>query len=130
MKKFISQIVAGVLGLWLVVLFVPEIKIEIFPDSSFFGIPLTQNWHLIVLLGVILGLLNFFLKPILNLITVPLRFITLGLSSLIIDMALIWLIDLVFQEITIPLFLPLLWTTLAVWSLNFILPNLIKRNLN
>lgn len=127
MKKFISQIVAGVLGLWLVILFVPGIKLETFPDSSFFGIPLTQSWHLIVVLGIILGLLNFFVKPILNIITLPLRIVSLGFFSLIINMALIWGIDILFQEITIPLFLPLLWTTLVIWGLNFLLPALFKK---
>ena len=121
MRKFVSQIIAGILGFWLATLFIPEIVISILPDSSFFGFPLTTKWHIIVLLGIILGIINFFIKPILKIITFPLRILTLGLFGLIINMVLIWAVDLIFQEITIPWFWPLLWTTLIVWGLSIIL---------
>lgn len=127
MGKFLSQIIAGILGFWLVTLFVPEIVIKVLSDSNFFGFPLTTKWHIIVLLGIILGILNFFVKPILKIITLPLRIVTLGLFGLIINMALIWAVDLIFQEITIPWFWPLLWSTLIIWVLNIILPMLFKK---
>jgi len=127
MGKLISQIIAGILGFWLAVSFLPGISLSVLSDSSFFGFPLTAGWQIIILLGFILGLINFFLKPILKLITLPLRILTLGAFSLIINMVLIWLIDLFFQEITIPFFWPLLWTTLIIWLLNFALSNLFKK---
>jgi len=127
MRKLISQIIAGVLGLWLAILFVPEINTRVFSDSNFFGVPLTTKWHIIVLLGFILGLINFFVKPILKAITLPLRIVTLGFFSLIINMALIWAVDLIFQEITIPWFWPLLWTTLIIWFLGIALPKIFSK---
>lgn len=127
MGKLISQIIAGILGLWLAVSFLPGISLSVLSDSSFFGFPLTAGWQIIILLGFILGLINFFLKPILKLITLPLRILTLGAFSLIINMVLIWLIDLFFQEITIPFFWPLLWTTIIIWLLNFALSGLFKK---
>jgi len=127
MGKLISQIIAGILGLWLAISFLPGISLSVLSDSNFFGFPLTTEWQIIVLLGFILGLINFFLKPILKLITLPLRILTLGAFGLIINMVLIWLIDLFFQEITIPFFWPLLWTTLIIWLLNFALSSLFKK---
>ncbi len=127
MRKLISQIIAGILGLWLAILFVPEINTRVFSDSNFFGVPLTTKWHIIVLLGFILGLINFFVKPILKAITLPLRIVTLGFFSLIINIALIWAVDLIFQEITIPWFWPLLWTTLIIWFLGIVLPKIFSK---
>jgi putative membrane protein len=124
MKKLLSQIAAGILGIWLATEFVPGIKLRVLPDSDFFGIPLTSPWHIIILLGIILGILNIFVKPLLKAIAFPLRIITLGLFGLVINMALIWAVDLIFQEITIPFFWPLLWTTLIIWGLNLILISL------
>lgn len=49
----------------------------------------------ILLVGFIIGLLLFFLKPILKLITFPLRVITLNLFTIVIVMALIWLVDVI-----------------------------------
>ncbi|MFA5877793.1 MAG: phage holin family protein [Candidatus Staskawiczbacteria bacterium] len=121
-RKVISHIVAGILGLWLATLFISGVSIKVLPDSTFFGIPLSTTWHVIILLGVIIGLLNIFLKPILKTITLPLRIITLGLFSLVINMVLIWAVDLIFRELTIVWFLPLLYTTLIIWALSILIP--------
>ena len=127
MGKILSQLLAGVLGLWLAVIFIPEIQIRVLTDSNFFGIPLTAKWQVILLLGVILGLLNIFAKPILKIIALPLRILTLGLFSLVINMILIWAVDLIFREITIPWFWPILWTTLIIWFLTMAVPMLFVR---
>ena len=87
MKKLLSQIVSAGLGLWLAVFFVPEVKINLLPNTNFFGFALTSEWQLFLALGIVLGLLNYFVKPILDTLALPLKIITLGLFSIVI----IWL---------------------------------------
>lgn len=125
MKKVLSHIIIAVLGIWLSVLFVPGIKISLSSNSSFFGIPLTLQWQIILLLGIALGLLNFFVKPIINAIALPLRIITLGLFNMVINMAMLWILDFIFKEITIPWLWPLFWTAVIIWLLNIIIPKFI-----
>lgn len=125
MRKVLSQITSAILGIWLAALFVSGVKINLFAGSNFFGIPLTLQWQIILILGIALGLLNFFVKPIINAVTLPLRIITLGLFNIAINMAIIWILDFIFQEITIPWLWPLLWTTIIIWFLNIIVPKLI-----
>jgi putative membrane protein len=121
MKKLLSQIIAAALGLWLSSLFIQEVIVEPYSDSNFFGIPLTSQWQIFLLLGIILGLLNYFVRPILKAISLPLEIITLGLFSLVINMAMIWILDRMFAELYIPWLLPLACTTLIVWALNLII---------
>ena len=121
MKRLISQIVAAALGLWLATLFVPGVMIRAYPTSNFFGFSLTAPWEIILVLGVVLGLLNYFLRPILKTLTLPLQVVTLGLFTVVIDVAILWLLDLMFDELYIPLFLPLLYTALIIWGLNIII---------
>ncbi len=118
MKKLIFQILAAVLGLWIANMFVSGVIVKLYPDSNFFGFNLTADWQIFLLLGIILGLLNYFVKPILDVITLPLRIITLGLFSFIISMALIWAVDVMFKEFSAPFLYPLLYTTLIIWGLN------------
>lgn len=118
------------LGLFAADQFVPGVKVEIFPESSFFGIDLMQSWHIFLILGIILGLLNFFVKPLLNAITLPLRVITLGLFSLVINMGLIWAIDVIFEEFSAPLIYPLLFSTLIVFGANLLVSILFSRDKN
>ena len=126
MKSLFSQIIAAVAGLWTASSFVPGAIIEINSESNFFGFPLTDEWQFFLILGILLGLLNFFVKPVLNVITLPLRIITLGFFSIVVSMAMIWVLDLMFLEISIPWLYPLLWTTLIVWGINLVISKLIN----
>ena len=121
MEKLFWRIVAGILGIFLAVKFVPGVSLEVLPESSFFGIKLTQFWQILILVGGILGLINFFIKPILDKITLPLKILTFGLFSLIINMVIIWILDILFLEFQILGIISLFWTTIIVWLINFLL---------
>jgi len=54
-----------------------------------------------VVVAVVLGLLNIFLKPVLRLASFPIRLLTLGLFSLVINGALLWIAGQVVAGFTI-----------------------------
>lgn len=108
MVKLIFQMAAGVLSFWLAVKFVP-------------GVEFTGEIKYLIFAGIFLGLINFFLKPILKIITLPLRVLTFGLFSLVINMLMIWAVDIFFPELIIQGIIPLFWTTLIVWLVSFFL---------
>ena len=120
-KRILFQIIAATAGLWLATIFVPGVKVVVFPGSNFFGIGITAQWQLFLIFGITLGLLNFFVKPILDVITLPLRIITLGIFGIVINMALLWILDIMFNELSAPLIYPLLYTTLIIWGINFLI---------
>ncbi len=130
MKSLLSHILSAGLGLWLATLFVAGVVVRVYPNSNFFGAPLTAQWQIFILLGVILGLLNYFVKPILNTIALPLRIITLGLFGFLINMGLIWVVDYIFKEFSAPWLYPLFWTTLIIWALQLIISNSILKKEN
>ena len=104
----ILQIISGIAGIWLATQFVPEVEF-------------TGHIKTLFLAGAALGIINSFLKPILKIVALPLRLLTLGLFSLVINMGMVWLIDVYFQELIIPGLIPLFWTTLIVWGLSVVL---------
>jgi len=110
MRNLFLKIASGILGLWLASQFVPGVSFT------------TDSWKILLFAGFILGLINFFIKPILKFITLPLRILTLGLFSLIINIAIIWLVDIFFIELIITGIMPLFWTSLIIWGLSTILP--------
>ncbi len=105
-RTLILQIIAGILGIWLATELVA-------------GVVFTGPIKTLLIAGLILGLINFFIKPILNLITLPLRIITFGLFGLIINMGIIWIIEILFPLDIAGLY-PLFWTTIIVWALSLI----------
>lgn len=108
MRNFLTKIVSGVLGLWIAVNFVP-------------GVDFSGSLKALAIAGCLLGLINFFIKPVLKTITLPLRMLTLGLFGLIINMAMVWAIDIFYTELVILGIVPLFWTTLVVWGLSVVL---------
>jgi putative membrane protein len=122
MKKLFWQILVSILAIFLAVKFVPGVTLNVLPEKSvYFGIKFTQDWQILILIGIVLGLINFFIKPILNLITLPLRILTLGLFSLVINMAIIFFLDIIFIELEISGISSLFFTTLIVGILNLLL---------
>jgi putative membrane protein len=108
MRNFLTKIVSGVLGLWIAVNFVP-------------GVDFTGSLKSLAIAGCLLGLINFFIKPVLKTITLPIRMLTLGLFGLVINMAMVWAIDIFYVELVIVGIVPLFWTTLIVWGLSVVL---------
>lgn len=107
MRGLILQIISGILGLWLAIRFVSGVKLEGEIQILFFA-------------GFILGVLNFFLKPVLKLITLPLWLLTFGIFSFIINMGIIWLVDIIFPKLIIEGVVPLFWTTLWILGISIL----------
>ena len=126
MKKLLGNIITATLGLWLATMFVPGVSVALYSDSNFFGFSLTQTWQIFLLLGITLGLINSYLKPILDTLSLPLKIITLGLFGLAIEMALIFGVDYMFKEFTAPLYYPLFWTTVIIWALHIIVSKVLS----
>ena len=99
--------IAGTLGFWLAVKFIP-------------GVEFLGEMKYLIFAGVFLGLINFFIKPILKIITLPLRVLTLGLFGFVINMLIIWAVDILFTELIIQGLIPLFWTTLLIWGISFL----------
>ena len=122
MWSFFLQIVTGILGIYLADRYIQGVE---FTGPLFF-IPKSLDelnifFSSLIFVGAFLGFLNFFIKPILNKISLPLRILTLNLFSLIIAMGMLWITDIIFPELVIRGIIPLFWTTLIVWGIGFIL---------
>lgn len=55
------------------------------------GTVVNDNWVTYVILGLIFGLVNTFIRPIVKVLSCPFYIITLGLFSLVVNTALFWL---------------------------------------
>lgn len=113
LQKIALQIAAGIGGLWLATEFVDNVAFE-------------GTWQVFLAAGTILGTINIFIKPAVKLITLPLNILTLGLSSLVVNMLMVWAVDILFTELIIVGLISLFWTTLIVWSLS-VIPSIFSR---
>lgn len=115
--RLFKKIGAGLCGIFLAYNLLDGVKISLLPGKSgFLGIVFTKEWQIVLMLGICLGLINYFVKPILNLLSFPLRILSFGLFSLLLNMFLVWLLDFIFVELEIEGFKNLFLATVLIWA--------------
>ncbi len=103
--KFVAQILTNALAIFLADYLVPGFIFE--------GDILT-----LFITGLLLGLINFFIRPVLRLISTPLIVVTLGLFLIIINIILLWLLEYFVPELTIVGFWAYFWGVLIISAVN------------
>lgn len=91
------------------------------------GITLSEEISSILLVAIIFGLVNAFVRPVVMVITFPALILTLGLFTLVINAAMLgataWLTDALAISGFVAAFLGALVITLVSWALSSILIN-------
>ncbi|WP_434616207.1 phage holin family protein [Arthrobacter sp. A5] len=92
MGKFIVRVLVNALALWIASALLPGLQISssgaggLMPGNSTAGAVLA-----FVAIGLICGVVNALVKPIVKLLSLPITFITLGLFTVIINASMLWL---------------------------------------
>ena len=73
-----------------------------------------------LVLAVVLGLINVFLKPIISILTLPLNIVTLGLFSLVVNALLIMLADYLVEGFSVGGFWVALVFSILLSLINFL----------
>jgi putative membrane protein len=82
MVKFFLRWAINAVALYVAVLLVPGIKMQ--PTH-------TSEWIVFILLGLVFGLLNALLRPLIMALTCPLIILTLGLGTLLVNTLMFYL---------------------------------------
>ena len=117
MAKLIIRILTNALAIFLAVKLVD-------------GINLTDENNLMVLLfaGLILGLINFFVKPILKLISAPLILFTLGLFTIVINIVSLFLLDYLVDEFSVSGWTAAFWGVIVISAVNIFINSFSRRD--
>ena len=61
----------------------------------------TGNWPYLLLVGLVIGLINLLVRPLVTLLSIPALILTLGLFYILINGLLFWLASLVLDHLTV-----------------------------
>lgn len=111
--SFIIRLLINTVTLLLLAYYLPGIEVGSFTRA--------------LIAAIILGLVNAIIRPILMLLSTPIRFLTLGLFTFIINAVLIWLVAYVVDGFTIDGFYPALVAAIIMWMVSLITNFFIKR---
>ncbi len=89
MGKFFWRVIINAAGLWLAVMLLsPHIQMQ------------NNQWYAYLVLGLIFGLVNALIRPILMVVSCPLLVLTLGLGTLIINTLMFMLVGWLGEQIS------------------------------
>ena len=83
-----------------------------------------SNWPSLLVATLVLGLLNAFLRPLLMLLSLPLLIFTLGLFTLVINAALLYLVGQIIQGFYVDSFRAAFWGGLVISVITLLLSSL------
>ena len=82
------------------------------------NVDLSRSWWTVILSALVLTLLNWYVKPVVKLLALPLVLLTLGLALFFVSMFILWLTSAVVCGFDINGFWPLVKATIIVWLVN------------
>lgn len=103
--RFIVQILTNALAIFLA-------------DYLIAGFDFSGDLVSLLIASLVLGLINFFVRPVLRLISAPLIIISLGLFIVVINIGLLWLLDYLIKELTITGLSAYFWGVLIISLVN------------
>jgi putative membrane protein len=94
----------------------------IFVASIFIdGIDYGSKFWVLILAGIVFGLVNLLVKPIVSLLALPVIVITLGIALFFVNLFMLYLTSWIVGPFDINSFGDAIWGTLIIWVVNAIL---------
>jgi putative membrane protein len=80
-----------------------------------------DGWGALILAGVVFGVVNMFIKPIVKLLALPVILLTFGIALFFVNMLMLALTDWIVNGLVIDGFWTFVGATLVVWLVNLVL---------
>ncbi|MFI5085290.1 MAG: phage holin family protein [Actinomycetales bacterium] len=91
MFKFLLRILVNALALWIAGLILPGLSIGPAAGTTIPGNPTTAAVIAYLFIGLLFALVNMLVRPIIRLLSLPVTILTLGLFSIVINAAMLYL---------------------------------------
>jgi len=117
MLRLIIHILSNAIGIWASARLVP-------------GIFFDGDWTWLILAGAVLGFINFFIKPIVKIVSLPLIWLTLGLFTIVINVLMLNLAAKIVSALVIETWTASFWAVIVISSINYVISSLIRENKN
>jgi len=105
-RSVVTKVAINAVSIWIATLVIPGVSVG--------GASLGQQVLTLVIVGVLFGLINTFIKPIVKLFTLPLYLFTLGLISFVVNALMLKIVEWLSGRIGIAFDAgPFFWSTLG-----------------
>lgn len=114
LRRFLLRIIFNALALYLLTIVLA-------------GVSFRGNWKSYLIAGLIFAVINSLIKPVIKLLTLPIIALTLGLFTIIINMAMLWLLTKFTPDLYIAGFFTYFFATIIISIFNFLASPFFKK---
>ena len=108
LRRLLYAWIVNVVAIWVAAYFVD-------------GISYSDDYWILIVAGLIFGLVNFFLKPIIKLLALPVIIITLGIALFFINLFMLYITSWIVSGFDIDRFRSAIWATIIISAVNWVL---------
>jgi putative membrane protein len=94
--------------------------------AIFDGVSYGGEFWVLVLAGVVFGIVNAFVRPLVILLALPAVILSLGLALLLVNALMLWLTDLIVARFEVSGFWTAVGAAVIVWLVNWLLGALLR----
>jgi putative membrane protein len=110
--NLLARLLINAFALWIVDYLVPGLSFA--------------TWQALLVAAVVLGVVNTFIKPILQIIALPITLLTFGIGALLINVLLLWMVSAVVPGFKIDSFMTALVASLLLSLVSWFLHSLAR----
>ena len=110
---------------WVLLAFAITITSYILPFIEISGETVLKKVEIAFLAGLILGLVNTLIRPIIKVLAIPINILTLGLFNIIINAGMLWVVDYFVDNFKISGFWGYFWSSLLISIITVLLTRLL-----
>ena len=108
LRRLLYAWIVNVVAIWIATYFVD-------------GISYSDDFWILIVAGLVFGLVNFFLKPIVRLLALPVIIITLGIALFFINLLMLYITSWLVSGFDIDRFMSAVWATIIISAVNWVL---------
>lgn len=110
---------------WVILTFSITAASYFLPFIHISGYTTWDKFKIAFLAGLLLGLFNLLVKPIVKILSLPINILTLGLFNIIINAGMLWIVDLIIKGLEIVGFWGYIWSSLVISIISIVISKII-----
>jgi putative membrane protein len=110
--NLVARLLINVLALWVVDYLVPGMSFA--------------SWQALFVSAIVIGIVNTFIKPVLQVIALPITIVTFGIGAILINVLLLWFVSYIVPGFEIDVFLTAVIASLLLSLVSWFLHRLTK----
>lgn len=110
---------------WAILTFSISVASYFLPFIYISGDLVWEKLRIAFLAGLVMGLLNLLVRPIIKLFSLPINILTLGLFNIVINAGILWLADLMIGGLRVEGFWGYVWSSMVISVISIIVSKIV-----